>query len=233
MGFSGVLVLGHSVEQPVTSVGPLAGLGKDQALLVGRRADGWQLVEVLGHTGHASVWVPALVAVTAAPVLCAEVHDSDSAVVLADSPAGHWWSAWLPRRSAFDAGDVPATGELLQQQRLELGLASGTETAPQAAAWATDAGQRVDVDHIAAALDAADTDSTTLDNTDQTFFSQENPDTRAYAEALLSRPPFVEIYVSRLLDSLGINPPPIDPASAWAHMASWQPRTIRRDHPNP
>lgn len=82
MGFTGSLILAHT-PVPLTDLEPLTG---HDAELVGRREDQWQLVAVDGHAPDTPGWAAALVEATAAPVLIAVVDDSDTALLLADSP---------------------------------------------------------------------------------------------------------------------------------------------------
>jgi hypothetical protein len=56
-------------------------------------ADHCQLAAVPDHAQGTPGWAAALVHATTPPVLIADVSDSDAALLVADSPGGHRWSA--------------------------------------------------------------------------------------------------------------------------------------------
>lgn len=87
---------------------PLAGL---EVELVGRRADHWQLDAIDGHLPDAPGCAAALVDATAAPVMIAVISDSDTALLLADSPAVTSGSPCsTPRPTARAARRSPISG---------------------------------------------------------------------------------------------------------------------------
>ena len=84
MGFTGSLILARTQ----VSLLDMDLLASHEAELVGRHDDHWQLAAVLGDFPDIPGLAAALVDATAAPVLIAVVGDSDTALLLADSPNG-------------------------------------------------------------------------------------------------------------------------------------------------
>lgn len=185
MGFTGSLILAHT-SVPLTDLEPLAGHDVE---LVGRRADQWQLVAVDGHAPDTPGWVAALVEATAAPVLIAVVDDSDTALLLADSPGGHRWITVL------NAPDGSAGRAAVADTR------AMTAIAETAVAWSAEAGHATDVEAVLEALCVADRDNRAADKA----FS-DALDTRDFAAAdvvVRKQISFIEVYVLRVLAVLG------------------------------
>jgi hypothetical protein len=200
MGFTGSLILVRT-PVPLTDLDPLAGQDVE---LVGRRADQWQLAAVDGHAQDTPDWAAALVDATIAPVLIAVVDDSDTALLLADSPGGHRWITVLnaPADSAGRAAVVDTRAM--------------TAIAEEAVAWAAEAGQTVATAPVLEALCAADRDNRAADQA----FSDAAGDVAAMAEVVRNQISFIEVYVLRVLAVLGLAVPVGDAGSWWAHLAS-------------
>jgi hypothetical protein len=147
MGFTGSLILART-PVPLTDLDPLTGQDVE---LVGRRDDQWQLVAVDGHAPDTPGWAAALVEATAAPVLIAVVDDSDTALLLADSPDGHRWITVL-NAPAGSAGRAAVADTRAM-----------TAIAEQAVMWAAEAGQTVAAESALEALCAADRDNRAAD----------------------------------------------------------------------
>jgi hypothetical protein len=200
MGFTGSLILAYT-PVPLTDLDSVVGLDVE---LVGRRDDQWQLVAVDGHAQDTPGWAAALVDATTAPVLIAVVDDSDTALLLADSPDGHRWITVLnaPAGSAGRAAvaDVRAM----------------TEIAEEAVVWAAEAGQTVTAEPVLEALCAADRDNRAADQP----FSDAAGDVEAMTEVVRNQISFVEVYVLRVLAVLGLAVPVGDAGSWWAHLAT-------------
>jgi hypothetical protein len=199
MGFTGSLILARTPVR-LTDLNSLAGQDVD---LIGRRDDQWQLVAVDGHAQDTPGWAAALVDATAAPVLIAVVDDSDTALLLADSPAGHRWITVL-NAPADSAGRAAVTDTRAM-----------TAIAEEAVAWSAEAGHTVSVERVLEALCAADRDNRAADQA----FSDAANDVEAMAEVIRNQISFIELYVLRVLDVLGLAVPVGDPGSWWAHLA--------------
>jgi hypothetical protein len=201
MGFTGSLILART-PVPLTDLEPLAGQDVE---LVGRRDDQWQLAAVDGHASDTPGWAAALVDATAAPVLIAVVDDSDTALLLADSPGGHRWITVLnaPEDSAGRAA-VADTRAM-------------TAIAETAVAWTAEAGHTTDTEAVLDALCVADRDNRAADKA----FSDavDARDFAATREVLRTQISFIEVYVLRVLAVLGLAVPVPD-GSWWAHLAS-------------
>ena len=200
MGFTGLLILARA-EAPLTGLDPLAGL---DAELAGRRDDHWQLAAVAGHAQDTPAWAAALVDVTAAPVLIAVVEDSDTALLLADSPEGHRWITVL--NAPADSAGRAAVGDSRAM----------TAIAETAVAWAAEAGQTVATEPVLEALCAADRDNRAADQA----FSDAAGDVAAMTEVVRNQISFIEVYVLRVLAVLGLSLPAAEAGSWWAHLAS-------------
>lgn len=199
MGFTGSLVLART-RTLLTDLEPIAG---HDAELVGRRDDGWQLTAV--HTRYTQdplAWAAALVDATAAPVLIAAVSDSDTARLAADSPVGHRWIAVL---SALVEGDSAAAVS-----------SDAAAIADVVVAWAAEAGQTVDLEVVVEALCAADRDNRAADQA----MSDAAGDVARMSEIVRNHIAFIEVYVLRLLATLGLALPARDAGSWWAHLAN-------------
>jgi hypothetical protein len=199
MGFTGSLVLARP-RTLLTDLEPVAG---HDAQLVGRRDDGWQLAAV--HTGYTQdplAWAAALVDATAAPVLIAAVSDSDTARLAAESPGGHRWVAVL---NALVEGDAATTIS-----------SHAAAIADVVVAWATAAGQAVDLEAVVEALCAADRDNRAAD---QAMIDAAG-DIARMSEVVRNHIAFIEVYVLRLLAALGLAIPAQDVGSWWAHLAN-------------
>ena len=200
MGFTGSLILART-PVPLTDLDPLAAQDVE---LVGRRNDQWQLVAVDGHAPDTPGWAAALVAATAAPVLIAVVDDSDTALLLADSPDGHRWITVL--NAPADSAGRAAVADTRAM----------TAIAESAVAWAAEAGHTAATEPILEALCAADRDNRAADQA----FNDAAGDVEAMAEVVRNQISFIEIYVLRVLAVLGLAVPVADPGSWWAHLAS-------------
>jgi hypothetical protein len=200
MGFTGLLILART-PVPLTDLDPLA--GQDVEFL-GRRDDQWQLTAVDGHTRDTPGWAAALVEATTAPVLIAVVDDSDTALLLADSPGAHRWITVLnPPADSAGRAAVADTRAM-------------TAITEQAVAWAAEAGQTVTTEHVLEALCAADRDNRAADQA----FDDAAGDIKAMAEVVRTQISFIEVYVMRVLAVLGLAVPLQDAGSWWAHLAT-------------
>jgi hypothetical protein len=199
MGFTGSLVLART-RTLLTDLEPVAGHDSE---LVGRRDDGWQLAAAhTGYTRDPLAWAAALVDATAAPVLIAAVSDSDTARLAADSPDGHRWVAVL---NALVEGDSAAAVS-----------SDAAAIADVVVAWAAEAGQTVDLDAVVEALCAADRDNRSAD---QAMIDAAD-DIARMSEIVHNHIAFIEVYVLRLLATLGLAIPAQDAGSWWAHLAN-------------
>jgi hypothetical protein len=184
------------------SLDPLAGHDVE---LVGRREDQWQLAAVDGHAPDTPGWAAALVDTTAAPVLMAVVDDSDTALLLADSPGGHRWITVL--NAPADSAGRAAVADIRAM----------TAIAETAVAWAAEAGHATDTTAVLDALCAADRDNRAAD---VAFGDALDAGDLAAADAVVrSQIAFIEVYVLRVLAVLGLAVPVPD-GSWWAHLAS-------------
>jgi hypothetical protein len=200
MGFTGSLILART-PVPLTDLDPLAGQGVE---LVGRREDQWQLAAVDGHASDTPGWAAALIDATTAPVLIAVVDDSDTALLLADSPGGHRWITVL---------NAPADGA---GRAAVADTRAMTAIAEEAVAWAAEAGHTIATEPVLKALRAADRDNRAADQA----FSDAAGDVEAMTEVVRTQISFIEVYVLRVLDVLGLAVPVGDAGSWWAHLAS-------------
>lgn len=125
MGFTGSLILARTPDS-LLDMDLLA--PHEAAELVGRHDDHWQLATVIADFPDISGLAAALVEATTAPVLIAVVHDSDTALLLADSPQGHRWITVL-NAPADSAGRAAVAGTRAM-----------TAIAEAAVAWAAEAG---------------------------------------------------------------------------------------------
>lgn len=203
MGFTGSLILART-PQPLTDLGLLTGLDGE---LVGRRADHWQLA-VTDRAQGTPGWAAAFVDATAAPVLIADVSDSDTALLVADSPGGHRWSALL--NALVDSGPwattTPATA-------CSDAVAAVAEVV---VAWAAEAGQTVTAEAVTEALSVADRDNRAADQA----WRDAAGDVAAMTEIVRNQVAFIEVYVLRVLAVLGLAVPVQDTSPWWAHLAS-------------
>lgn len=209
MGFTGSLILTRT-QTPLTDVEPLAGL---EVELVGRRVDHWQLAAIDGHLPDVPGCAAALVDATAAPVMIAVISDSDTALLLADSPGGHQWITVL--NAPADSAGRAAVADIRAM----------TAIAETAVAWAAEAaGHTVDTDAVLEVLCAADRDNRAADEA----FSHalDAHDFAAADEVIRNQISFIEVYVLRVLAVLGFAVPVPD-GSWWAHLAS-QARPLSR-----
>lgn len=200
MGFTGSLILAHA---PVRLTDLDAVAGRDVEL-VGRRNDQWQLAAADGHAQDTPCWAAALVEATTAPVLIAVVDDSDTALLLADSPGGHRWITVL--NGPADSAGRAAVADVRAM----------TEIAEVAVAWSAETGQTVATKAVLAALCAADRDNRAADQA----FNDAAGDVEAMAEVVRNHIAFVEVYVMRVLAALGLGVPVGDPDSWWAHLVT-------------
>ncbi len=200
MGFTGSLILART-PLPLTNLDPLAG---QEVELIGRRDDQWQLAAVDGHSQDTPGWAAALVDATAAPVLIAVVDDSDTALLLADSPGGHRWITVL-NAPAGSAGRAAVADTRAM-----------TAIAEEVVVWAAEAGQTVAVEPVLEALCAADRDNRAADQA----FGDAAGDVEAMAEVVRNQISFIEVYVLRVLAVLGLAAPVGDAGSWWAHLAA-------------
>lgn len=199
MGFTGSLILART-PVPLTELDPVAG---QEAELVGRRDDQWQLVAVNGHASDTPGWAAALVDATTAPVLIAVVSDSDTALLLADSPGGHRWITVL--NAPADSVGRAAVADTRAM----------TAIAEEAVAWAAEAGQTAATDAVLEALRVADRENRAADKA----FSDAAGDVEAMSAVIRSQISFIEVYVLRVLAVLGLTVAVPDD-SWWAHLAS-------------
>jgi hypothetical protein len=145
------------------------------------------------------------VGATTAPVLIAVVDDSDTALLLADSPGRHRWITVLnaPPDSAGRAAIADSRAM--------------TAIAEAAVAWAAEAGHTVATEPVLDALYAADRDNRAAD---QAFSDAlDAGDFAATHEVVRNQISFIEVYVLRVLAALGLTTPVQDAASWWAHLA--------------
>jgi hypothetical protein len=200
MGFTGLLILART-EAPLTDLYPLAGHGAE---LVSRRHDHWQLAAVAGHTEDTPDWVAALVETTAAPVLIAAVDDSDTALLLADSPEAHRWISVLG--APADSAGRAAVADIRAM----------TAIAEVAVAWAAETGRTVATEPVLEALCAADRDNQAAD---QAMINAAG-DVATMTEVMRYQVSFIEVYVMRVLAMLGLPVLVEDAGSWWAHLAA-------------
>jgi hypothetical protein len=200
MGFTGLLILART-PVPLTDLDPLA--GQDVELL-GRRDDQWQLAAVDGHAQDTPDWAAALVDATTTPVLLAVVDDSDTALLLADSPDGHRWITVL--NAPADSAGRAAVADTRAM----------TAIAESAVAWAAEAGHTAATEAVLEALCAADHDNRAADQA----FNDAAGDVEAMAEVVRTQISFIEVYVMRVLAVLGLAVPLQDAGSWWAHLAT-------------
>jgi hypothetical protein len=199
VGFTGVLILTRT-QTALTDLDPLAGL---EIELVGHRPDHWQLAAIDEHLPDVPGRAAALVTATAAPVLVAVISDSDSALLLADSPGAHRWITVL--NAPADSAGRAAVADTKAM----------TTIAEAAVAWTAEAGHTTDTDAVLEALCVADRDNRAADQT----FSDADGDVEAMNEVIHNQTSFIEVYVWRVLAVLGLTVPVPD-GSWWAHLAS-------------
>lgn len=202
MGFTGSLILARTPD----SLLDMDLLTPHEAELVGRHVDHWQLATVLGDFPDIPGLAAALVDATAAPVLIAVVDDSDTALLLADSPEGHRWITVL-NAPADSAGRAAVADSRAM-----------TAIAETAVAWAAEAGHTVTTEPVLEALCAADRDNRAADKA----FSDalDAGDFAATHEVVRNQISFIEVYVLRVLAVLGLSMPAAEAHSWWAHLAS-------------
>lgn len=199
MGFTGLLILART-PAPLADVGPLAGLDVE---LIGRRADHWKFAAVDGYAYDTPRCAAALVDATAAPVLIADVDDSDTALLVADSPRRVRWSALLSALvSATPWGEAAECVEAM------------AAVAELAVGWAAEAGQVATAEALTQVLSAADRDGRAAD---QAWLDAEG-DLAAMAAIVHDQISFVEVYVMRVLTVLGLAVPTHE-GSFWQHLA--------------
>jgi hypothetical protein len=201
VGFTGSLLLART-PLPIAELHPLAGL---EVELIGGRADGWQLAAITTELAQDTPGqVAALVTATTAPVLIAEIYDSDTALLHADSPEGHRWKALLNTQ----VEDGPWARPTACTETI-------TAIADIAVDWAAEAGQTTTIEAVTAALTAADRDHRAADQA----MRDAAGDARATIEIVRTQIPFIEVYVLRLLAVLGLATPVQNTGSWWAHLA--------------
>lgn len=209
VGFTGSLILART-PLPLTNLDPLTGL---EVELVGRRTDHWQLAAVpdraQGTSGWAAALVAALVHATTAPVLIADVSDSDAALLMADSPGGHRWSALL---NALVGNGPWATATGCAEAMAGI--------AEVVVSWAAEAGQTTTTEAVTEALSAADRDNRAADQAWRDAARAAPVDVAAVTEIVRNQVSFIEVYVLRVLATLGLAVPVQDTGSWWAHLAS-------------
>lgn len=196
MGFTGSLALGRTS-------GPLIDLmARPEAELIGRRDD-WQLAAVVGDVAEVPGRAAALVEDTAAPVLIAVIDDSDTALLVADSPGGHRWVTVL---NAPDRAGRAAVADTTAM----------TAIAKAALAWAAEAGHTLALQPVLDALCAVDVENRAVDRA----WAAAAGDVAAMSEIVRHQVSFIEVYVLRVLAALKVAVPVQDPASWWAHLAN-------------
>ena len=201
MGFTGSLILARTPD----SLLDMDLLAPHETELVGRHHDHWQLAAVLGDFPDIPGLAAALVAATAAPVLIAVVDDSDTALLLADSPHGHRWITVL--NAPADSAGRAAVSDTRAM----------TAIAETAVAWAAEAGHTVAIDAVLTALCEADRDNRAAD---QAFSDAlDAGDFAATHEVVRNQISFIEVYVLRVLAALGVAVSVHDTSSWWAHLA--------------
>ncbi|GAA5110718.1 hypothetical protein [Haloechinothrix salitolerans] len=201
MGFTGSLILARTPDLLLD----MDLLTPHEAELVGRHVDHWQLAAVLGDFPDIPGLAAALVDATAAPVLIAVVDDSDTALLLADSPNGHRWITVL--NAPADSAGRAAVADTRAM----------TAIAEAAVAWATEAGHTVATDAVLTALCEADRDNRAAD---QAFSDALNAgDFAATHEVVRNQISFIEVYVLRVLAALGVAVSVQGTDSWWAHLA--------------
>jgi hypothetical protein len=199
MGSTGMLILVRTTT-PLMEIDLLAGRDVE---IVSRRDDHWQLAAVAGHAENTPEWAATLVGVTAAPVLIAVVDDSDTALLLADSPGGHRWITVL------NAPPDSAGRSAIADSR------AMTAIAEVAVVWAVEAGHTVATKRVLDALCAADRDNRAADQA----FADAGGDVAAMTEVVRDQVSFVEVYVLRVLAALGLAAHVQNPESWWARLA--------------
>lgn len=148
----------------------------------------------------------ALVEATSAPVLIAVVDDSDTALLLADSPNGNRWITVL--NAPADSASRAAVADSRAM----------TAIAQAGVSWAAEAGYTVATDAILTSLCEADRDNRAAD---QAF--SDALDARDFAathEVVRNQISFIEVYVLRVLAALGVAVSVQDTGSWWAHLAA-------------
>ncbi|WP_246244344.1 hypothetical protein [Amycolatopsis pithecellobii] len=126
-------------------------------------------------------------------MLIAVVDDSDTALLLADSPEGHRWITVL--NAPADSGGRAAVADSRAM----------TAIAGTAVAWAAEAGHTVTAEPVLEALCAADRDNRAADKA----FSDalDAGDFAATNEVVRNQISFIEVYVLRVLGVLGRSMP--------------------------
>ncbi|MFC0112375.1 hypothetical protein [Kibdelosporangium aridum] len=134
------------------------------------------------------------------------VDDSDTALLLADSPDGRRWITVLNGPS--DSAGRAAVADTRAM----------TAIAEAAVAWAAEAGHTVATGAVLTALCEADRDNWAADEA----FSNalDAGDFAATHEVVRKQISFIEVYVLRVLTALGVVVSVQDTDSWWAHLAS-------------
>jgi hypothetical protein len=202
MGFTGSLVLART-PVPLTDLQPLTGYDVE---IVGSRDDQWQLVAFDAHAHDTPEWAAALVEATASPMLIAVIDDSDTALLLADSPAGHRWITVL--NAPADSAGRAAVADIRAM----------TAIADTAVAWSAEAGYTADTEAVLDALCAADRDNRAADKAFGDALDQR--DFAAAEVVVRNQISFIEVYVLRVLAALGLTVPVGDADSRWTHLAT-------------
>ncbi|CAM4268153.1 hypothetical protein KIPE111705_46355 [Kibdelosporangium persicum] len=202
MGFTGLLILART---PISLL-DMDLLASHEAELVGRHDDHWQLAAVIGDFPDVSGLAAALVEATAAPTLIAVVDDSDTALLLANSPNGHRWITVL--NTPPDSAGRAAVADTRAM----------TAIAEAAVAWAAEAGHTVATNAVLTALCEADHDNRAADQA--LSDALDAGDFTATHEVVRNQISFIEVYVLRVLAALGFAVSVQDTGSWWAHLAN-------------
>jgi hypothetical protein len=123
------------------------------------------------------------------------VDDSDTALLLADSPRGHRWSALLT--ALVDGAPAVATA------------------IDVVVAWAAEAGQTATAEAVAEVLSAAERDNRAAHQAWRTAGDDAAAMTEIVRRNQIS---FIEVYVLRVLDVLGLAVP-VQKGTFWAYLA--------------
>jgi hypothetical protein len=201
MGFTGSFILARTPDSLID----MDLLAPHEAELIGRHDDHWQLAAVIGDFPDIPGLAAALVEATASPVLIAVVDDSDTALLLADSPDGHGWITVL--NAPADSAGRAAVGDTRAM----------TAITEAAVAWAAEAGHTVATDGVVAALCEADRDNRAADRAFGDALDA--GDFAATHEVVRNQISFIEVYVLRVLTTLGVAVSVKDTGSWWAHLA--------------
>lgn len=99
MGYWGTLVAVRGEPMPASLQGRGASVRSHDGAL---RGDGWRVYDLADNPlGQGLDLLVGLSAASSSPVIAAYIADSDYGQLVAATPSGHQWGAWLDRRTAY------------------------------------------------------------------------------------------------------------------------------------